>query len=153
MNKKSVKPKRGRPSSYSEELAAEICQRISKGETLASICRDAHMPEVRTVSDWKRAHPTFSADFACARELGFDAIADECMAIADEVSRDTISTDHGERPDSEWIARSRLRVETRLKLLAKWCPKKYGEKLEVEQNGNLEISVTIRGEPLCKAQD
>jgi hypothetical protein len=30
--------------------------------------------------------------------------------------------------DSEWISRSRLRVETRLKLLAKWDPKRYGDK-------------------------
>jgi len=53
----------GRPSKYTQALADEICERLSKGEPLASICRDEKMPEVRTVSDWKTAHPEFSADF------------------------------------------------------------------------------------------
>lgn len=68
-----------------------------------------------------------SADIARAREAGFDRIAMDALAIADAADNDTISTEQGERPNSEWITRSRLRVETRLKLLAKWDPKRYGD--------------------------
>jgi len=68
-----------------------------------------------------------------ARAAGYDALADECVAIADETAFDTIETDSGTKANKEWIQRSKLRVETRLKLLAKWHPKKYGEKLEIEQ--------------------
>ena len=41
--------------------------------------------------------------------------------------------------DREVTSRSKLRVETRLKLLAKWNPKKYGEKvaLDVAVNDSL----------------
>lgn len=122
-------PKRGRPSTYTPEAAKEICERLSKGEPLAVICRDDHMPPVRTVSAWREAHEDFSADFARAREEGYDAIATECLAIADETTFDTIQTEHGERPNTEWIQRSKLRIETRLKLLAKWDVKRYGDKL------------------------
>jgi hypothetical protein len=33
--------------------------------------------------------------------------------------------------DFEWVARSKLRVETRLKMAGKLAPKKYGEKLDI----------------------
>lgn len=89
------------------------------------------MPAVNTVGDWKYAHPEFGVNFARAREEGFDAIAADCLSIADEATHDTKEGRNGELiPDSEWISRSKLRVETRLKLLAKWCPKRYGERLE-----------------------
>lgn len=127
----------GRPSTFQQVVADEICARLSKGEPLAHICRDDHMPAVRTVSDWKVAHASFSADFACARDDGYDTIAAECLSIADEISKDTVYGDNGERPNTEWIARSKLRIETRLKLLAKWDPKRYGEKLAIGGAGDL----------------
>lgn len=130
--KKPAEPKkRGRQSSYTPELGREICERLSKGEPLAVICRGENMPAVRTVSDWKLVDTNFAADFVRAREDGFDALAAECLEIADETSSDTITTEDGERPNSEWISRSKLRVETRLRLLAKWDPKRYGEKMTV----------------------
>lgn len=122
-------PKRGRPSTYSPEVASKIIERLSKGEPLAVICRDEGMPPVRTVSSWKESHEDFAADFARAREDGFDALAAECLEIADETCSDTISTENGDRPNTEWIQRSKLRIETRLKLLAKWDVKRYGDKL------------------------
>lgn len=133
MSKSSKPPKRppGRASTYTQEAADEICQRLSRGETLASICRDEKMPAYRTVSAWKESHPEFGADFARAREEGFDVIAESCLEIADETGHDTLSTESGERPNTEWISRSKLRIETRLKLLAKWDPKRYGEKLAI----------------------
>ena len=121
----------GRTTTYSSAIALEICARLAKGEPLAQICRDGHMPASRTVSDWKAAHPEFAADFAHAREEGFDHIAAECMDIADETAFDTIQTEGGDRANTEWISRSKLRVETRLKLLAKWDPKRYGDRLAV----------------------
>lgn len=123
----------GRPSKYSEKLVEAICARLSEGEPLASICRDDGMPGVSTVWQWQKDKPEVSESIARAREIGFDALAAECLDIADETSRDTIKDEEtgSERPNSEWITRSRLRVETRLKLLAKWDPKRYGELLKL----------------------
>ena len=119
----------GRPSDYTPELAALICERLSRGEPLAAICRDENMPATRTVSDWKAAHETFSAAFARAREAGFDAIALEALDIADDASNDFELHDGEPRLRAEHVQRSKLRVETRLKLLAKWDPKRYGDKV------------------------
>lgn len=113
----------------SPEVMSEIIERLSRGEPMAVICRDDHMPSDRAVRYWQDEDAEFASAIARAREDGFDAIAADCLAIADETGLDTKIGENGERrPDSEWISRSRLRVETRLKLLAKWDPKRYGDK-------------------------
>ena len=83
-----------------------------------------------------------------ARESGFDAIANECLEIADDAALDTIETRFGPKPDKEWLARSKLRVETRLKLLAKWHPKKYGDKLQVEQK-TATVAIPVTDDPIA----
>lgn len=123
----------GRPSSFTQEIADEICFRLSKGEPLAVICRDERMPAVRTVSDWKKAHEPFSAAIACARDEGFDEIATDTMAISDDV-----------KADAAEVAKARLRIETRLKLLAKWDPKRYGDKLDLNHSGEITLPAEAR---------
>jgi hypothetical protein len=147
----------GRPSRFTQKIADEICARLAKGEPLAEICRDERMPAVRTVSDWKRAHERFSADFARAREEGFDQIATDCLRIADDGVNDTYLDEEGnKRTDTDVIQRSKLRIETRLKLLAKWDPKRYGDKVDINhggQDGNpikTEANVTVTAEEAYK---
>lgn len=123
----------GRQSTFNEKDAAEIVSRLSKGEPLTIICSDDWLPHDNTVRAWAEARPEFAVAIARAREAGFDAIALEALAIADHTAGDTkwVGAEGEERPvpDSEWISRSKLRVETRLKLLAKWDPKRYGDKI------------------------
>lgn len=116
MSKKSVN-KGGRPSKYSKELIAEICERLSNGEPLAAICRDKGMPDPSTVWDWQQKKPEVSQAIARARDVGEEVIAAGCLDIADDLD------DHP--------ASRRVRVETRLKLLGKWNPKKWGEKVAI----------------------
>lgn len=127
---------RGRPSAFTQETADEICERLAKGEPLAAICRDEHMPAYRTVYDWQEAHADFSAKIAHARVDGYDTLAAECLEIADDKSRDVrfVGGDGDEREvcNTEFVQRAKLRIETRLKLLAKWDPKRYGERQTVE---------------------
>jgi hypothetical protein len=56
-------------------------------------------------------------------------MADEILEIADETSRDTLVNSKGdEMANSEWIARSKVRIDTRKWLLSKQLPKKYGDR-------------------------
>jgi hypothetical protein len=149
LSKKTATPKRkrGRPSKFTPELAAEICARLSKGEPLAAICRDEHMPDDSNVRVWMEKDDKFSHAIADARARGFDAIAQECLTIADQTEHDDEFTESGGvKPNSEWISRSRLRVETRLKLLAKWDPKRYGDKLDLNATVTGEVSIIIGGD-------
>lgn len=128
------KKKPGRPSTYAIEVSEEICSRISNGEPLRQICRDAHMPAWRTVYDWLDSDEDFAARFARARELGFDAIAEETLSIIDEEPERT-NTQFGDKVDAGFVQWQKNRAEQRLKLLAKWSPDKYGDRASVELTG------------------
>ena len=121
-----TKNKGGRPSKYSPELVETICERLASGEPLAQICRDEGMPHPSTVRDWMSEREDVSRAIARAREDGFDAIAVDALQIADYGLNDTSD---GE-VNHDVIQRSKLRVETRLKLLAKWDPKRYGDRIQ-----------------------
>ncbi len=127
--------KGGRPSLYTPALIEEIFQRIANGEPLRQICRDEHMPHWNTVYDWLERDKSLSGRFARARERGEEAIAAECLDIADSAKNDWMEAhgqdDAGYKLNGEHIQRSKLRIETRLKLLAKWNPKKWGEKVDL----------------------
>ena len=82
------KRKTGRPSLYSEVLAAEICRRLAEGETLRSVCRDKEMPDKATVLRWlgDKAKTDFRDQYAHARDMQADALFDEALEIADDAS-------------------------------------------------------------------
>lgn len=131
----------GRPSLYSPELIESLCERLSQGEPLAQICRDDGMPGVTTVHDWQNekddtGQPTararhVSEALARAREAGFDMIAADCLTIADDGTNDYYIGKAGPVFDGEHVQRSRLRIDTRLKLLKVWDPKRYGERVQL----------------------
>lgn len=125
----------GRPSDYSDALAATICERLTNGETLRQLCTAEDMPDRSTVYRWLEAHEAFRDRYARACELRADAWADELVEIADETTFDTVQTDSGERANTEWISRSRLRVDARKWLMARAAPKKYGDKVTTELTG------------------
>lgn len=75
--------KGGRPSLFNETIADEIIERLSKGEPLAAMCREDHLPHRATVTGWCLALPEFAKRYSMAREVGFDQLAAECLEIAD----------------------------------------------------------------------
>lgn len=143
--------KTGRPSKFTDELFQRICERIADGEPLRQICRDEGMPSYRAVYSWIDADNklledektrdkalNLSSRFARARDDGHDAIAEECLRIAD-TPLEGIETEESETGKKikrgDMLGHRKLQIETRLKLLAKWNPKKYGEKVEVSGPG------------------
>jgi len=140
----------GRPSKYGRELAEEIIQRLSEGEPLRQICRDNHMPEWRTIYDWMYRDPELSAAIARAREIGYDKMAEEVLQIADTPMMGQVQTidDKGSTIRTEdMLGHRKLQIETRLKLLAKWNPKKYGDRVAVagDADSPLKVDVDAKG--------
>jgi len=119
------------------ELIDEIVERLSEGEPLRAICRSPGMPHWRTVYHWLDADPQAATAIARARDEGHDAIAIQALQIADDKSGDP--------------QRDKLRIETRLKLLAKWNPKKYGDSTQIKHadaNGDKLDTATLVNELL-----
>ena len=131
------KKKTGRPSKYTPDIARQICEQLSEGIPLREICRQEGFPEWRTIYDWMWKDEALSTAIAHARDVGYDKMAEECLSIADDATNDWMEKlDKNGQPvgwilNGDHVQRSKLRIETRLKLLAKFNPKKYGEKVQV----------------------
>lgn len=125
----------GRPSIRTPETEEAILGWIAEGKTLRAFCRQEGSPTWRTVYDWLGEDAEFSARFARARELGHDAISEEAMEIADtpEEGVETVTKVDGgtEVRRGDMLGHRKLQIETRLKLLAKWNPKKWGDRTTI----------------------
>ncbi len=131
-SKAKAKPP-GRPSIYTAELAAAICEHIAAGKSLRTIAALDGMPAQSTIMVWLDGkHPDFTEQYARAREAQADKLAEEILSIADDGRSDTyLDAEGNERTDTEVIQRSKLRVDTRKWLASKMAPKKYGDKVAI----------------------
>ena len=141
----------GRPSSYTQAIGDEICERLCNGESLRAICLPDDMPSRSAVFRWlgDDGNLSFRNQYTRAREEQADTIFDECLQIADDATNDYMDrqTSDGTTGDKvlngEHIQRSRLRIDTRKWMAGKMRPKKYGEKLELEHSGKLDTRWTV----------
>lgn len=109
-----------RPSSFSQERADDICERLADGESLREICAQEGYPDLRTVRRWLRDREGFRLQYARAREEQADYYADEIRAEAFRATDAAIG---------------RLRMDALKWTASKLAPKKYGEKVVSEVSG------------------
>jgi len=148
--------KTGRPSTYDPTVATRICEMLSEGIPLREICRGQGMPPWRTVYSWMDRDADLAASIARARELGYDAIAEECLRIADTPQsgkKVTMSEDGMTETVEDMLGHRKLQIETRLKLLAKWNPKKYGERVAVagDADSPIKLEAEVHADKLLQA--
>lgn len=110
---------------------------VTDGMTMIDACATIGVP-MRTIYDRLKAHPKFAALMEDARAAGFDAIANGIRKVT-----------RGEEGHSSGdVKRDRLIAEMDAKLLAKWHPKKYGEKLEIEQK-SANVAIPVGNDPIA----
>jgi hypothetical protein len=141
--KEQEKKKTGRPSKYTHETAQKMCELLSEGIPLREICRMEGMPAWRTVYDWMYRDDALGADgvglsasIARARDIGYDAMAEECLEIANTMQFGKVYSESTDKNGAvskvvtteDLLGHRKLQIETRLKLLAKFHPKKYGDR-------------------------
>lgn len=125
----------GRPSIYTPELADLICLRIATHqESTHKLCqRYDDLPDTTCIYEWRHKHPGFAHKYAQAKMQQAEIMAEEILDIADDASRDTkYDKDGNALCNAEFVARSRLRVDTRKWLASKLAPKIYGDRSTVE---------------------
>ena len=130
-HKKKIGAPKGSGSKYTDDIADRICDLVSNGVNLRKVCRMPGMPAWRTVYDWVVARPDFAARLARARDMGYDALAEEALEISNTpvMGQKQVMGDKATYTTVEdMLGHRKLQIETRLKLLAKWNPKKYGDK-------------------------
>jgi hypothetical protein len=113
--------KRGRPSSYSKANADLICKRMSEGESLLQICKDKNTPfNQAMVFRWLEKHSDFRESYARARECLLSHWAQEVISLPDNANP----------ADANLV---RIQVDARKWVLSKLLPKKYGDRVVVDQ--------------------
>jgi hypothetical protein len=113
--------KRGRPSSYSQANADLICKRMSEGESLLQICKDKNTPfNQAMVFRWLEKECLFRESYARARESLLEHWAQEIISLPDNANP----------ADANLI---RIQVDARKWVLSKLLPKKYGDRIVVDQ--------------------
>jgi hypothetical protein len=111
-------PKRptGRPPEIVPQgVAQALLEWLSGGQTLAAFCSQPGAPAIRTVYDWRAKDADFRQALEVAREIGWHALSDQCLEIADAVVP-------GDVDQGKEIARRRLAIKARLWLMSRWFP-------------------------------
>jgi hypothetical protein len=117
---------------------------LEQGIPMAQICREQEFP-MGSIYYWMEQHKDVAERIARARDVGYDIIAQSCLEIADNAAADTYEDEHGNiRTNTEVVQRSKLRVWTRLELLKKWDPKRYGDSLKVDADIKVSRADEIR---------
>ncbi len=147
----------GRPSTYTEVIAAEICAQIAEGSHLAKVCKAEDMPHLRTVYRWLEALEGFAASYDRARQVRADTWEGEIAEIADDTSQDFIdkTKPDGETYrafDAEHVQRSKLRIDSRKWLMAKAAPRRYGDHLNVQSQSEVTVREEFDGSSLTKRE-
>lgn len=139
----------GRHSEYNTEMADRICERIANGESLKAICEEEGQPSKSTVFKWLNENEAFSDKYARAREAQADALFDDILSIADDGRNDWMERKDAEQENMGWrengeaLRRSQLRIDARKWMAGKLRPKKYGEKLDIEQKTTHELGDSV----------
>lgn len=127
------KPKIGRPTIYSNELADRICTELASGRSARSVCSEEGMPAMQTFWRWLRENPAFRERYACAKQESADALVEEMLDIADNSTGDYAEDDEGRiRFVPENVQRARLRIDARKWIASKLKPQRYGERLDLQ---------------------
>ena len=127
----------GRPSKHTPEVEAALLECIADGMPLVKACAALEIGAA-SVFRWLEASPSFREKYAKAKEAQAEKLADEIVAIADEVEVTSVVTPDGVvdfKLDATAVARNRLRVDARKWVASKLLPKKYGDRIQQEVTG------------------
>lgn len=116
---------------YSEEIAEQICTRLSLGESMRQICESKGMPDRTTVLRWMDKSEEFAAKCARARDEQADLMDDRILEVAEQVLRGEME------PDAARVGISALQWRA-----SKLKPKKYGDSTTIK--GDKDNPLTIQ---------
>lgn len=154
---KSRKKKRGpgQPTKMTPPVMRRICDNIKTGCGVEAACKDKNGEQF---ADWKKFYLAlervreYREMYTQACITRADVFAEQARQIADDNADDIIKVERVNRagevyrvdevPNTALVLRDKLRVETRLKLMEKMAPRKYGPKMEVAGDPDRPLNVT-----------
>lgn len=121
---------------------------VAGGSTVTAELRERGYA-LRTFMRLCESDPKLRQRWEIAERCQVESWADEIIQISDDGSNDTYVDGEGRtRTDHDVIARSKLRIETRLKLMGKKHPSRYGEKVDLTTKGEAIVTPAVALPPL-----
>lgn len=114
----------GRPTSYTPEIAASICQLVAEGGNLDRIAQEEAMPSKTTIYSWLKTHETFANEYAQARTMRADSRSDRI----DDYGRQLIAGDIT-------AEQARVLIDIEKWQAGKENPKKFGDRVALNHGG------------------
>ncbi len=130
------------PSKKTPELIEQVLSRLAQGETLAALGRELNFHPTAW-ANWLREDEGLALAYQRARDVGADVLAEQALALIDEQPARVEG-----RVDPGHVAWRRAQVDTRLKLLACWNPKKYGNKQQVDVGNKDGEALKVESKPV-----
>ena len=113
----------GRPSSFDQSVADEICRRLAVREPLHQICADPRMPAESTVYLWRQEYPEFSDQYARAREARAESRADRIDQYVEDVRAGVLDPHQ-----------ARVCIDAEKWQASKEQPRRFGDKVELNHS-------------------
>ena len=135
--------KLGRPVSKPDpEIVEKVLEHVALGGTLRAFCRQKGMLSYRTLYRWLDKDQELLSRFTyVSRFLGARAIAEEALALVD-TPPPVIGEGDNARMDNAHVNWMRSRSDLRLKLLSKWYPQEYGDKVGIDAKGDINLTIS-----------
>lgn len=135
-----------------QALATSYCEWLASGKPASQWHKIEGHPCRQAVDLWQAKDAEFASAVARARDAGFEELAEEALEIANTpVPGETVTEEDGAAGKTmrkvvreDMLGHRRLQIETRLKLLACWNPKKYGPKAQLEHSGSIDLGLSER---------
>jgi hypothetical protein len=148
---------RGRPTVRTQALEDAILGWLMDGRSLSDFCQQTGKPDRRTVNRWKLEDAAFLSRINAAKAIGCHAMGDDILAIADtpvegqRIEEQQIEGENGEKliqrkvHREDMLGHRKLRIEARWRLMQKWAPKEYGNKVDVAVEGKVTLEQLVLG--------
>jgi hypothetical protein len=114
-----------RPTTYSQEIADKICERISLGDTIKEIVVDPEMPDYKIINKWRAENSYFFRQFCTA-------LQDQALFLIDRINQHQYDLKNGFLDAKT----AKVLIDTDKWLASKFYPSMFGDKL-VTENRNI----------------
>lgn len=116
----------GKPLVSSETLL-KMMDAMANGDPMAKACRMVGVKPLDFIR-WLDANPPIAAELSRAKAIGYDTLAESLLTIHDEI---------------EDVAKARLASDNKKWLLSKVASSKYGDKLEMNVSGSIDLNAAL----------
>jgi hypothetical protein len=123
-----------------EEKFNKILSEIRKGRSVSSILKEKGMPCRDTFDDWLNQDSLKIDKYTRAKEIGIDA---KFESIEQDYSEEPQRDPETGKIDPAWVNLQRLKIDAKKWELSKLLPKKYGDRLELDNRHSGEITNII----------